>query len=193
MQTVTCVVGTRGWCGSITHSWQHVGFNLLENQHLRAKDTSEPRLGKVCSLMQEREEFVWDKCYGLTGRLWLAGREQEKKAWSPNDGEARPMQAEAEGLAEQQGACLPACPPACLLTCLPAHLPACTRVGSQQPGAGMLPGAFLGDIQKWFEWSLKQTNKPTNLNKHCALQSVFWILRSFVEIWSLLCFFGQVY
>lgn len=58
------------------------------------------------------------------------------------EGETQGMgQAEAEGVVEQRGACLASLP----------SPPAWTRVGCQQPRAGMLQGAFLGDIQNGFE------------------------------------------
>lgn len=55
-----------------------------------------------------RKGSIEDEGYGLTGRLWLAGRGQEERTWSARDGAAHPAQAEAEGLVEQQGTCLPA-------------------------------------------------------------------------------------
>lgn len=90
----------------ITCSWQRVGPNLLESKHLQARDTSEPGVEEVCSLMQEREEFGWDECSGLTG-CGLQAEGRKKKHRSANDGAAHPVQAEAEGLVEQRGACLP--------------------------------------------------------------------------------------
>lgn len=80
-------------------------------------------LEKVCSLMQEREEFVWDKCYGLRGRLRVSGRGQEKKKY-----EAQMMEKPTLCRLKQQGwwsskepARLPAHLPACSPACLPAQ------------------------------------------------------------------------